>query len=366
MSFVIIWALRFLILGAVLLLATYGLGLPDPAATAVTTIGWLLIVASLVPFAWRAIGVVAEQYQRREGISGRQATLVALATGVGRVVILIGGILLLAHVLSLPYQGVIAGLGIGGLAVALAAQPTLQNLLSGFTLYADQPLAVGDFCRFGDKMGTIEHIGLRSTRIRSLDRTVITVPNSEFANMQLENFAHRDRIWLSTRLQLRYETTPDQLRYVLAELRKLLIAHPKVSADPLRVRFVGFGDYSLDIDIFAYVLTPDINEFHAIREDLFLRMMALIEDAGARLAFPSAVHYQAEDLASDPKRVKAAEKEVASWRSEDRLPFPDHHWHDKAEFSDTLEYPPEGSVLAEQNYDRPSASDTDVRRERAE
>ncbi len=344
--FVLGWALRLIVFGAAMLLATQALGIPDPLATVITTIGWFLIVASLVPVAWHMIGLMADRYRQREHVMGATLTLVSLASGVARVVMLVGAILLLAHVLSLPYQSVLAGLGIGGLAVALAAQPTLQNLLAGFTLYADKPLSVGDFCRFGDKMGTIEHIGMRSTRIRSLDRTVITVPNSEFANMELENFAQRDRIWLSTVLQLRYETTPDQLRYVLAELRKLLIAHPKVASDPLRVRFVGFGPHSLDIDIFAYIQTPDVNEFHAVREDLFLRIMNLIDEAGTQFAFPSAVHYHAEDKPLDTSRVRASEKKVDDWRAEDRLPFPDYDWHDMAEFSNTLDYPPRGSAMA--------------------
>ncbi|TIX35274.1 MAG: mechanosensitive ion channel, partial [Mesorhizobium sp.] len=120
-------------------------------------------------------------------------TLISLSTGVARVAVLVVAFLLLAEVLAIPYEGVIAGLGIGGLAVALAAQPTLQNFLSGLTLYADRPVSVGDFCKFGDQSGTIEHIGMRSTRIRSLDRTIISVPNSDFAGMQIENYAHRDR-----------------------------------------------------------------------------------------------------------------------------------------------------------------------------
>jgi MscS family membrane protein len=349
-AFLLGWAVRLLVFGVVFLVATHSLGLADSLATLFTTVGWVLIVASLVPLIWHAIGVVAEGYRQRDYVMGATLTLVSLASGVARVVMVVGAILLLAHVLSLPYQGVIAGLGIGGLAVALAAQPTLQNLLSGFTLYADKPLAVGDFCRFGDKTGTIEHIGIRSTRIRSLDRTIITVPNSEFANMQLENFALRDRILLSTVLQLRYETTPDQLRFVLAELRKLLIAHPKIAGEPLRVRFTGFGAHSLDIEIHAYVLTPDINEFHAVREDLLLRMMHLIEEAGTQFAFPSTVHYHAEDKPLDQRRVDAAEQQVAAWRAEEQLPFPDYDWPDKAEFSNTLDYPPVGSVLSD--YDR--------------
>ena len=96
--------------------------------------------------------------------------------------------------LGVPLTAVLAGLGVGGLAFALAAQSTIENVIGGITLFADRPVRVGDFCQFGDKVGTIEEIGLRSTRVRTLDRTVITVPNAEFAKLQLENFTRRDRI----------------------------------------------------------------------------------------------------------------------------------------------------------------------------
>lgn len=350
---VVKWAIRATVLGIALLLALYILGLPDVVATAVTATAWTLIVIGMVPLIWQGLTVTVDAYRRGREVPGRHDTLLSLGTGIARVGIVVAAALVLAEVLDLPYQGVIAGLGISGIAVALAAQPTLQNFLAGFTLYADQPVAVGNFCRYGEKVGTIEHIGMRSTRIRSLDRTVVTVPNSHFANLELENYAKRDRIWLSTSLQLRYETTPDQLRYVLAALRELLIAHPKVAADPLRVRFTGFGEYSLDIEIYAYLLTPDYNESKAIQEDLFLRMMGIVEEAGAQFAFPSTVEYQAKDVPPDIATTRKAEKTVAEWRRTGRLPFPDHTWQDKAEVSNTLDYPPKGSALAEEMQNFP-------------
>ena len=152
--------------------------------------------------------------------------------------------------------------------MALAAQKTVEHLFGGLTLIADQPVKVGDFCRFGDQVGTVERIGLRSTRVRTLDRTVVSVPNGDFAKLRLENFAERDRIWLRVMLGLRYETTPDQLRHVLVDLHELLYAHPRIDPDPARVRFVGFGAYTLDVEIYAYVRTADYNEFLAVREDL--------------------------------------------------------------------------------------------------
>ncbi|WP_166461791.1 mechanosensitive ion channel family protein [Paracoccus alkanivorans] len=342
------WSIRAVVLGITMLVVLYNLGLPDVVATVAASTAWSLVVFGCVPIAWQGIAAAVDSYGRNRRLPAHQITLLSFLSGLVRMGIIVFAVLVLAELLGLPYQGVIAGLGIGGLAIALAAQPTLQNFLAGFTLFADRPLEVGDFCRFGDMIGTIEHIGMRSTRIRSPDRTVITVPNSDFANMKLENFSKRDRIHLNTTLQLRYETTPDQLRFVLAELRKLMIAHPKVAADPLRVRFIGFGAHSLDIEIYTYLLTSDYGESRAIQEDLFLRIMTVVEGAGAQFAFPSAVHYQAQDVAPDAERVHQAEQAISAWRKENHLPFPDYAWQEKAELSNSLDYPPEGSAVAEE------------------
>ena len=346
-SAILRWSAVTILTGFGLLVADRVLGLPDAVAAVVTTSGWVLMVLTVAALSIIAVNWLARRSLDGSDLPGHMRSLVSLAAGVSRVVIFVAAFLVLAHLHAIPYQGVIAGLGISGLAVALVAQPTLQNFLSGITLYMDKPIAVGEFCRFGDNQGTIEYIGMRSTRIRTLDRTLVSIPNSEFSNMQLENYAMRDRFLLRTILQLRYETTPDQLRCVLVELRKLLIAHPKIAADPMRVRFVEFGAHSLDIEIFAYALCSDINEFQAIREDTYLRIMAVIDECGAQFAFPSAVHYAAEDTVSDPQRVQAAKEAVRGWREQGKLPFPDFDWQDKAEISSTLDYPPLGSQMAQ-------------------
>jgi MscS family membrane protein len=204
---------------------------------------------------------------------------------------------------------------------------------------------VGQFCRFGDKIGTVEEIGLRSTRVRTLDRTVVTVPNADFSSTQIENFAVRDRMRLFTMIGVRYETTPEQLRYLLAELRSMLLAHPKVSADPARVRFGGFGAYSLDLEVFAYVMTSDWSEFLHIREDIYLRMMDIVERSGTGFAFPSQTTYLGKDDGLPAEKVREVEALVEGWRREKRLPFPDFDPDEKVRMKDTLPYPPEGSAV---------------------
>lgn len=305
-------------------------------AAAAVLVSWLLM---------RLTDGVAEVLRRRLEAGARPAAVAILPLATKTVkgaMIAFAGIAML-HAFHVNVAGLLAGLGIGGLAVALAAQKSVENLFGGVTLIADQPVRVGDFGKFGDAVGTIEDVGLRSTRIRTLDRTVVTIPNAQFSQTPIENFAVRDRIWLKATLNLRYETAPDQLRYVLAGLRKLLASHPKVHPVPARVRFAGFGASSLDLEIFAYVLTQDFDEFLAVREDVFLRMMDVVQEAGTGFAFPSQTVYFGRDSGLDGERTRRAIDEVERWRHEGDLPFPTFPAETAESFRGTLDYPPAGS-----------------------
>src|SRR5216683_7175778 len=179
-------------------------------------------------------------------------SVLPLASRVLKLMILL---LTIASVLSMwgyNTTTLLAGLGVGGLAVALAAQKTIENLFGGLSVIGDRPVLVGDVCRFGDRTGTVMHIGLRSTRIRTPDRTVISVPNGQFSSMALENLSGRDKIWFHPTLNLRRDTTSDQLLQVLASFREILAGHSKVETGTLPVRFIGVGAYSLDIEVVAY------------------------------------------------------------------------------------------------------------------
>ena len=142
------------------------------------------------------------------------------------------------------------------------------------------------FCRFGDRTGEVMHIGLRSTRIRTPDRTIISVPNSQFSSLALENISGRDKIWFHPTFNLRRDTTSDQLMKVLSSLTEILKGHPKVEIGRLPVRFIGVGAYSLDIDAAAYVLTADYDEFLELQQELLLKMLQAVEQAGTALAVP--------------------------------------------------------------------------------
>jgi len=179
-----------------------------------------------------------------------------------------------------------------------------------------------------------------------LDRTLITVPNAALADMQLINWAKCDRMLINTTIGLRYETKNDQLRHVLVKFREMLHAHPKIDSETVRVRFADFGQSSLDIGVRIYALTRDFNEFHAIREDVLLRMSEIVKESGSGFAFPSQTLYMGRDDGLDVARGKTVAKEVESWRKAGKLPFPRLAADRIEQLEGTLDYPPQGSVEA--------------------
>ena len=292
--------------------------------------------------AWRLAPVIAEAIIASPRIAPESVDAHLIRVG-ARLLGIVGGMALLAvgaDRLGVPVYGIIAGLGVGGLAIALAAQPTVENLIGGMSLFADKPIRVGDFCKYGDAVGTVEAIGIRSSRIRGVDRTLTTIPNAALAKMPIVNLTQRDRMLIQTVIGLRYETNPEQLRYVLAKLREMLLSHPRVHPDPVRARFVGFGASSVDIEVFAYVMTRDWPEFLGIREDLLLRVMDIVEQSGAAFAFPSQTLYLGRDRGLDESKAQAAQASVRAWRDEGALPFPDFSPEQAAKIRGSVDSPP--------------------------
>jgi MscS family membrane protein len=313
----------------------------DLAATAVTYVAGAWMVWRLAPVAAEAI--IASPSIAPESIDAHLIRVVARLLGIaGSVALLALG----ADRLGVPMYGIVAGLGVGGLAIALAAQPTIENLLGGLNLFADKPRRVGDLCMYGGEFGPVEGIGIRSTRIRGLDRTLTTIPNGALARMPIVNFTQRDRMLIKAVIGVRYETSPEQLRYLLVKLREVLLGHPRVDPDPARARLVGFGASSLDIEVFAYATTRDWNEFLGIREDVLLRVMDVIEQAGASIAFPSQTLYLGRDRGSDDGKAQAAEARVQAWRDEGSLPFPNFSAEQTGQIRGSIAFPPPGSTAA--------------------
>jgi MscS family membrane protein len=247
---------------------------------------WLLIL----------VNGEAEQYIHRR-LPGANVTAAVSLLRLGRrvvdVLILFVGLLATLRHFGVDPTPVLAGLGVGGIAVALAAQKTLENVIAGASLIFDQAVRVGDFLKMGDVLGTVDHIGLRSTRIRTLDRTVVSIPNGQIANMSLETISTRDKFWFHPVVGLRYETTSEELREVIGNIHRLLAEHRSVDRESVRVRFLRLGAFSLDVDVFAYVVARDWNHFLEIQEQLLFSVTEIVEKAGTKIAFPSQTMYVA-------------------------------------------------------------------------
>jgi len=253
-----------------------------------------------------------ERYVRRHiHIShlGESLALLRLARRVADVlVICAGGIAALAY-FGVDATAALAGLGIGGIAVALAAQKTLENVIGGFSLVFDKAVRVGDFLKLGDVTGTVDRVGLRSTRIRTLDRTILSVPNGQIATANIETLSDRDKFWFRHIVGVRYETTPAQLRLIVTRVRDLLLAEPQIERESVRARFFRLGPSSLDIEVVTYIFALDWPAFLEIQEGLLLRIMEIVEQSGTAIAFPShTVHLSDDRIAArlgDPMQPDA-------------------------------------------------------------
>ena len=299
--------------------------------------GWTILVVGRII----AEGFIAGPRISSSGLDAAMIRVVAriFSFGIAAWVIVIG-----AQTIGIPLVPVLAGLGVGGLALALSAQPTVENFIGGMMLFTDKPVRLGEMVKFGDQFGRVEEIGVRSTRIRTLDRTLVTVPNAEFSKLQLENYSKRDMMWFHPRIRLRLDTSPDQIRYILVEIRKVLYAHPKVSQDPARIRLVGIDDYALNLDVFAYIEVKEYGEYLEIAEDLNLRFMEVIKKAGSELAMPVELALGQEGKGLDQIRKREAEAKVEAWRKSHSLYLPKFPEEKIKELEGTLPYPPPGSA----------------------
>lgn len=265
----------------------------------------VITVVTVMWGAFRAIDLAHRMLEERRWAAERPASrsLLALGARFAKVTVLVMGALVALSQVGVSVASLLAGLGIGGLVLALAAQKTVENLFGAVSIGVDQPMREGDFIRIYDFVGTVEQIGLRSTRIRTLDRTLVTIPNGELANQRIESYTARDRIRLACTIGVEYRTTPEQMREILAALRRILREHPRIWPDAIVVRFKEFAESSLDIEIMAWFQTSDWSEFQAIREEVLLEFMAAIAQAGCSMAFPThTVHLADADTAAAPAR----------------------------------------------------------------
>ena len=251
---------------------------------------------------WLSVAVVDVSAGRlrmalREKHQGFYSVL-PLASRITKLIIL--ALMIVAVLSSWGYNTttILAGLGVGGIAIALAAQKTIENLFGGVSIISDRPVSVGDYCKFGDKEGTVEDIGLRSTRVRAPDRTLVTVPNGQFSSMTIENISARDKMLFHFALNLHRDTTPDQVRTLLTAIKKILTENHKLETGAAPVHLANVGKESVDLDMSAFVLTRNGDEFTQIQQDLYLRILDAVEAAGTKVAPPPAAPPASADQSS--------------------------------------------------------------------
>lgn len=246
-------------------------------AASVVAIFWLL---------WRSIDSLIELVVERSWAGGNASARSMLMVGGNllKAAIVVTGAVSTAAAFGYPVTTVVAGLGIGGIAFAFGAQKTVENLFGSIALAADQPFRVGDLVKVEDVTGQVEYIGTRSTRIRTADRTVVTIPNGRLADSRIESYALRDRLRMGTVITLGYGTTESQARQVVGGIEHLMRAHPLVWPDVVVAKLANLGATSIDIEILCWFATSDYDAFRAARQDVLLGVMRVVEDAGARFA----------------------------------------------------------------------------------
>lgn len=285
------------------------LDLFEPGRLFVASVLRAIALIALFWALWRSIDLGVAALQSASWSQAASAkSLVSLASGLAKVGVAAFGLIAALSELGYPVSGLLAGLGIGGLALALAAQKTGENLFGSLSLALDRPFDVGEFVKIEDFVGHVEKVGLRSTRFRTLDRTLITIPNGRVADMRIENYTSRDRLRLACTISLLHGTRAAQVKEVLSGVEALLRAQPKIWPEAVTVRLREFGAASLDIEVGAWFLTADWSEFLGIRQDVLLQIMEVVESAGTSLAFPTRTLLPALDAApASPHKGAATE-----------------------------------------------------------
>jgi len=277
---------------------------------------WVFLAFAFYWMVARVTSEVSDRIGRRLTASGRMAerSMVSLARRVLEVLIFIVVLLIVLSGLGVNVTAALAGLGIGGLAIGLGAQKTFENLLGGISVLTDKALQIGDACRIGDQRGMVEDIGLRSIKLRTEDRTVVTIPNGVVASAVVENYRQRDKILFRQMVRLRYDLSPDHLRYVLEEARAVLKQNSHVETASSRVRLLRMAEYSIEVEIYAYILVRDYSEFLALQEELILLIVEAIEKTGAAIALPAQGPFVLQDPWTDPEKTKAARARIEKSR----------------------------------------------------
>lgn len=253
----------------------------------------VIFLSAFCWWAWRFIARLGEMGQLRAVAQGdlSKRSIVILGERFTRVAICVLVLFALLKTLGFDMTAAVAGLGIGGLAIAFAAQKTLENLLGGVTLISDQVIRVGEECRLGTFSGIVEDISLRSTRIRTAERTELSIPNGSLSTMTIENLTRRDKILITSKLAIRQDISPERFARLLEAIRSMLREHPQIESDSVRVRWIDISESAFTVEVFCYALTVSAPQFYEIREDCLMKILNIIFAEGAALAYPSRTVY---------------------------------------------------------------------------
>jgi len=267
--------------------------LPSGTADWIRKIFLFLLTVNVLWLLMRALDAVAEQMtQVADGTDSRMDDqLVPILRKLAKFILVAIGIIFYMQSNGYPVSGILAGMGIGGLAMALAAQDSIAGIFASIVIFLDKPFMVDDFVEVGGVSGTVEEIGVRSTRIRTVEKTLITMPNKEIMDSSINNFSRRPMRRTAATIGVTYGTRPDQMETLLGKLRNMLQEDEHVAKDGIYVNFTGFGDSSLDIDLRFFVLTTDYQEWLVRRERIFLQIMRTVRDLDLEFAFPSTTVY---------------------------------------------------------------------------
>jgi len=254
-----------------------------------------LLIFAIVWVSFGFVEMVKHRLADRMQRNGQPDAVVLLkpASTATKFVLLLIGLISWMDNLGYEVTTLIAGLGVGGVAVALAAQKSMENLIGSIMIYTSQPVKVGDFCRYGNDIGTVEEIGLRATQLRTLARSVVHIPNAQFSAGVIENLTQRDKILYRTRLRLSFDTTSVQIQQVLDRVREMMRDHEDIDDDNSRIRFIEFGKYANELELFVYVRTCEFPVYLEKVEDINLRISGILDDIGVKIAIPASATYLA-------------------------------------------------------------------------
>jgi len=265
------------------------LGISPGLSAAALKLFLFLVLAGAIWTVWILIDSVASRKCSTDTGAGSRLDnqMVPVLRKLAKILVGVMGVGFFLQMLGYPLSGIIAGLGIGGIAVALAAQDSLSGFFSSIILFMDKPFRVGDLVQIGGTEGIVEEIGLRSTRIRTFGKTLVSIPNKEVVDSTIDNLSQRPMRRTEITVGVTYGPTPPMMEALLEGLRDLLHRNPMVDDGSIMVFFTGFESYALKIEMKFFVKTTDFVEWLRLREEINLSVMHAVSAAGMEFAFPT-------------------------------------------------------------------------------